>query len=208
MYLGVDESGQGAVLGPLVIGFCEVDDQSRSKIYGNGIDDSKKIPPDKRENLRDLIVEHCKYEIGIISSAEIDSMSLHKRKNQRIRTIIGKFSKKIMNPQVIIDAYGKPEWIEFAVSRNDQFSQNEIIAETKADENYLSVSCASILAKVRRDEIMSEICDKYGVNISGYPNEPTRNFLRNYYKIHGEFPPETRLSWNTVDKIKKEVKND
>ncbi len=45
----------------------------------------------------------------------------------------------------------------------------EMIVEHKADEEYLPVSAASIIAKVRRDRRIEELKEKHGETGSGYP---------------------------------------
>jgi ribonuclease HII len=59
----------------------------------------------------------------------------------------------------------------------------QVICEHKADVNHPSVSAASILAKVEREEQVEKIKGeyiKYGNVGSGYPSDPvTKSFLRN-----------------------------
>ncbi|MHA1697217.1 MAG: ribonuclease HII, partial [Promethearchaeota archaeon] len=76
----------------------------------------------------------------------------------------------------------------------------------KADEQITCVGAASIIAKVTRDRIINSLKEEYGDFGSGYPSDSkTREFLKRYYKKHGKFPPETRLKWDTIEKLKKEI---
>lgn len=81
----------------------------------------------------------------------------------------------------------------------------ELIVETKADERYLPVSAASIIAKVRRDERIEELKKEYGEIGSGYPSDKrTINFLEKWLEEHENFPKFTRKSWKTAQRIKLE----
>jgi ribonuclease HII len=76
----------------------------------------------------------------------------------------------------------------------------KLVAENKADANHVCVSAASIVAKVRRDELMDEIMRKYELEFGkitggGYVNEGSRKFLLAYEEKYGELPPECRKSW-------------
>ena len=81
-------------------------------------------------------------------------------------------------------------------------SAPELIGENHADEKYLVVSAASILAKVARDRIIANLCGEYGDFGSGYPSDPkTQRFLRKWFDEYGDFPPMVRRKWSTAKKI-------
>ena len=79
-----------------------------------------------------------------------------------------------------------------------------VIAEHKADDKYIEVSAASIIAKAERDDQIKEINKdfiKSGGIGSGYPSDPTtKKFLANY--TYDEMPEFVRKSWATVAKMK------
>jgi len=74
-----------------------------------------------------------------------------------------------------------------------------LIGENHADERYPVVSAVSILAKVERDRIISELREEYGDFGSGYPSDPkTQRFLREWFEKYRDFPPIVRRKWSTV----------
>jgi ribonuclease HII len=78
----------------------------------------------------------------------------------------------------------------------------ELRAEHRADETYLLVGAASIVAKVARDAHVAALAEQYGDVGSGYPSDPaTRAFLADYVAEHGELPPCARKSWSTCDDV-------
>jgi ribonuclease HII len=70
----------------------------------------------------------------------------------------------------------------------------------RAEERHVAVAAASIVAKVRRDELFHTIAARYRhtfgeVRGNGYVNAATRAFLRAYIEHHRGLPPEGRRSW-------------
>ena len=57
---GVDEAGRGPLAGPVVAAAVIVDQNH----YIDGVQDSKKIPKNKRQNLYELITKHYYYGIA------------------------------------------------------------------------------------------------------------------------------------------------
>ena len=79
-----------------------------------------------------------------------------------------------------------------------------VVAEHKADDKYIEVSAASIIAKAERDNQIAQINKEFiksgGIG-SGYPSDPkTKEFLSNY--TYDEMPDFVRRSWATVAKLK------
>jgi len=78
----------------------------------------------------------------------------------------------------------------------------EIVSEHHADEKYLVVSAASIIAKVTRDRAIKTLAKKYGEIGSGYPSDPvTIRYLSGYIDEHRTPPPLARKSWKTVSNL-------
>jgi ribonuclease HII len=100
---------------------------------------------------------------------------------------------------------------QYAKTSPDHAKKIEIISMHQADAIYPAVSAASIIAKVRRDELIEELKKEWGVDFgSGYPSDPkTKEFLLKWGKEHrGEFPDIVRKSWQTVENIRKELEKD
>ncbi len=78
----------------------------------------------------------------------------------------------------------------------------EIVSEHHADEKFLVVSAASIVAKVTRDRAIAALAKKHGEIGSGYPSDPvTVRYLTGYIDEHRSPPPIARKSWKTVGAI-------
>ncbi len=98
---------------------------------------------------------------------------------------------------------------QYSKTNPEHAKEIEIISMHQADATYPVVSAASIIAKVRRDELIEELKKEWGLDFgSGYPSDPkTRGFLLNWGKEHsGKFPEIVRQSWQTVENIREELK--
>jgi ribonuclease HII len=81
------------------------------------------------------------------------------------------------------------------------------VVENFADRNYIVVAAASIVAKVRRDQRIAELCQRHGDFGSGYSSDPrTIAFLERWVREHGKLPEFARRSWETAQRIESEAK--
>ncbi len=143
---GVDEAGRGACAGPLVVAAVILQDLRSEKLAK--VTDSKKLTPKLRELLFDTIVENSNaYSIIEISSSEIDEIGLQRSNIEGMRRAVNALA--IKPDYVLTDGYSIPG----LVTPN--------LAVWKGDQVALSISAASILAKVHRDRIMLDMDSQY-----------------------------------------------
>jgi ribonuclease H2 subunit A len=110
-----------------------------------------------------------------------------------------------LNNKIFVDTVGPPEKYQEKLSM--LFPGIEIVVTKKADSLFPIVSCASICAKVTRDETM--IHWKYIEPISfennfgsGYPSDPnTVSWLKTNYDVVFGYPRCIRFSWSTCDTL-------
>lgn len=201
--LGIDEAGRGSVLGPLVIAGVIIPEKMNKILERMGVKDSKRLAPHRRTILSRKLKKMFEYEIVVISALEIDKMraegiNLNDIEKNAMRDLIIK-----LNPEkAIVDAVDvKAE--RFQMNLYESTGVN-VVAEHKADDKYIQVSAASIIAKAERDAQIDEINKEYlklgGIG-SGYPSDPkTKEFLTNY--TYDEMPDFVRRSWATVAKMR------
>lgn len=206
---GIDEAGKGPVIGDLVIAGCLINEKNRDKIKTLGAKDSKLLSRKKREELFSKITQLSEYNIVRISAEEIDARNsvgcnLNTLECMKMAQIINE-----LNPdKAIIDCpHPIPEKFVIEIISYLKNKNIEIIAEHKADFTYPLVGAASILAKVTRDNHITELGIKMGIEMgSGYPADPkTRLLLHNYFnKNITKLKPYIRHSWSTYRNIKAE----
>jgi ribonuclease HII len=143
---GVDEAGRGPCAGPLVVAAVILKnpfDKALAKVQ-----DSKKLSEKVREELFDVIIDCTEaYSIIEISVEEIDSFGLHKSNIEGMRRAVADLKPE---PEyVLTDGYAIPG----LATPN--------LAVWKGDQVAISISAASILAKVYRDRIMIQLDAEY-----------------------------------------------
>ena len=201
--LGIDEAGRGSVLGPMVIAGVVVPEKMEKVLERMGVKDSKRLTPNRRTILSRKLKKMFDYEIVVISAREIDEMradgiNLNEIEKNAMESIL----LKLKPEKAIVDAVDvKAERFQENLCKDTGLN---VIAEHKADDKYIEVSAASIIAKAERDDQIKEINKdfiKSGGIGSGYPSDPTtKKFLANY--TYDEMPEFVRKSWATVAKMK------
>ncbi|MBR0271100.1 MAG: ribonuclease HII [Methanobrevibacter sp.] len=201
--LGIDEAGRGSVLGPLVIAGVVIDNRKEAILDNMGVKDSKKLTAKRREVLSRKLKKMFEWDTVIYSAQDIDEMRANGvNLNEIERKGMQELLLKLDCDKAIVDAVDvKPQRFEDKLKRATKV---DVTAEHKADDKYIEVSAASIIAKQTRDDAIAEI-NKYFEDVggigSGYPSDPTtKKFLSNY--TYSEMPGFVRKSWSTVAKLK------
>ncbi len=150
---GLDEVGRGCLAGPVVC--AAVIMPLEKELIIDGINDSKKLTAKERERLDKLILEKAiAYSISIIDKETIDEINILEATKLGMRNAVENL--KIKPNILLIDA----------VKIESDIKQENII---KGDEKSYNIACASIIAKVYRDNYMKQISLKY----------PLYNFAQN-----------------------------
>lgn len=206
LILGIDDAGRGPVIGPMILAGCLIDSKHDRELKNLGVKDSKQLTQKRREFLEEKIKNLAQsFEIVLVSPSEIDESvnndnNLNSLEAIKMAEVVNKLNKGKDKIKVIVDcpSVSIEKWKDFFKTKIDNLSNLEISCEHKADQNYVAVSAASILAKCAREKEMEKLKEKYGKEIgSGYPSDPqTCSFLNKNIKSHsnkGIF----RKSWKT-----------
>ncbi|MCI8327005.1 MAG: ribonuclease HII [Lachnospiraceae bacterium] len=145
---GIDEAGRGPLAGPVVAG-AVILPQECDMLY---INDSKKLSPQKREELYKEIMEKAiAVGVGIIGPQRIDEINILQATYEAMREAIRKL--EVLPDILLNDAVTIPEVT---------IPQVPII---KGDAKSISIGAASIVAKVTRDRLMvdyDKVMPEYG----------------------------------------------
>jgi len=155
---GVDEAGRGPLAGPVVAAAVVLD--SGNPV--SGVDDSKKLSEQKREELSAVIKSSAiSWSLGSASVEEIDEINiLNATMLAMQRAVTG---LQVEPAVVLIDGNKTPDLdcTSYALIKGDQWQE--------------SISAASILAKVERDRQMLELDQEYPqygfARHKGYPTK-------------------------------------
>ena len=190
LIVGLDEAGRGPWCGPVVaacVGWpnleCPID-------LARQINDSKKLTPAKRELLFDKIIMATPiWGIGQASAQEIDKINILQASFLAMRRALDEVIKKGFTPQkALIDGNCLPDW---------NIPKQSIVG---GDAKSLSIAAASILAKVTRDRIMTQLAKKYPYygweKNAGYGTKIHQEGLLKY-----GITPEHRRSYAPIKKL-------
>ncbi|MFI5056796.1 MAG: ribonuclease HII [Candidatus Acidiferrales bacterium] len=167
---GLDEAGRGALFGPVVAAAVILNPKRRIV----GLDDSKKLPADRRSQLAERVREHAlAWAVAEVDAQRIDAWNIYQASRQAMTAALQQLS--IVPDYLLIDAMQLDVLIE----------QKSII---KGDARSVSIAAASILAKTHRDARMEEwdaIYPLYGLaRHKGYATPDHLEALR----LHGPTP--------------------
>jgi ribonuclease HII len=208
--LGIDEAGRGPVIGSLIVAGIIIPEEKNSILERMGVKDSKRLTPNRRKVLSRKLKNMFDYETVEITAKDIDNLrakgvNLNKIEKIAMIKIIEKIAIRSNYDHIIIDSLDiKPDRLENEI--RNVVNNVKVTAEHKADDKYIQVAAASIIAKNDRDEIINRLKKEYrkfGELGSGYPSDPkTKEFLKNF--AYEEMPEIVRKSWKTVEKLKKD----
>lgn len=163
---GVDEVGRGPLIGPVVAAAVILPHD----FYLEGLTDSKKLSEKKRETFYQIIKEKAiAIGVGVISEKRIDEKNIYEATKEAMITAINNLEPKPNH--ILIDAMP----LELSIPTTS------II---KGDYLSVSISAASVIAKVTRDHMLYEIDKEYPMydlkNNKGYGTKKHLEALKKY----------------------------
>ena len=163
---GVDEVGRGPLVGP-VVAACVVLPENFNL---DGLTDSKKLSEKKREYFYDEIMRQALgVGVGIISERKIDEVNIYEATKMAMKEAIKNCPCKVEH--VLIDA----------MKLDIDIPTTSII---KGDLKSITISAASVIAKVTRDRMLDELDLKYPMydfkNNKGYPTKKHLEAIKKY----------------------------
>ena len=186
---GVDEVGRGPLVGPVVAACVILPEEGSLSL--DGLTDSKKLSEKKRDELFVKIKEEAlAIGIGIIDEKKIDEVNIYE-------------ATKLAMKEAINNCPIKPEHILIdAMPLDIDIPTTSII---KGDIKSITISAASVIAKVTRDRMLYELDKKYPMydfkDNKGYPTKKHLEAIEKYGIIK-----EHRRSYGPVKKYLEEVK--
>ena len=164
---GTDEAGRGPLAGPV----CAAAVILPEGLIIEGLNDSKKISEKKREKLFDEICEKAiSYGIAYASVEEIDELNILNASQLAMRRAVDMLSP---HPDLVL--------VDGNVARGFDCKAVTVI---KGDSLSMSIAAASILAKVSRDRVCTELDRQYPQYLlskhKGYPTKDHMDLVRKY----------------------------
>jgi len=194
---GVDEAGRGSMLGPLVVAGVSISKSKVNLLKKLGVRDSKKLSPTARERLYKKIIEIVDdYYVVRIPPRIIDkSVSTHS-----LNHLEAKYMAKVISKLSPSTAF-----VDSCDVNSKRSSNTKIRSYHHADSKFVTVSAASILAKVSRDRAIARLGKNRDIG-SGYPSDPTTKvFVKKLIRKNQDISF-LRKSWKPVQILMKKRK--
>lgn len=135
---GVDEAGRGSLFGPVMASAVILNPRRRIV----GLDDSKKLAPERRAELAERIRQHAlAWAVAEIDASRIDAWNIYQASRQAMMAAIS--GLRPAPDYLLLDA----------IELDLPIEQKSLI---HGDARSVSIAAASILAKVERDQRMEE----------------------------------------------------
>ena len=185
---GIDEAGRGCLWGPLIAAAViwppESEWDLECRTISGQIKDSKKVSAKKRAILRKAIEHYAlDYSIGRVDAKEIDEKGMT-------------WANRTAFMRAIEDLAVQPDRLLIDGILSIQ-TDKELIVEPQADNKYIAVAAASILAKETHDEIVQGLCSADPTLITKYDIGSCKGYgtlkHRNGIKEHGITAEHRRL---------------
>ncbi|ENY69320.1 Ribonuclease HII [Metamycoplasma auris 15026] len=225
-YIGVDESGVGDYFSPVVSVACFIPKENIKKLKELGIKDSKKLSDKKIIELIEIIKQNnlAIFKDTTLSQKGYNDLTKLKINNNALKTLIHfnsilRLQKSLKkNLIVVIDQYAsKPNLEKHLVTLKEKNLINSslkldnfsLVLETKAEEKYLNVACASMMARYILLQKMQQQTKEY----NGFPfilgaSNATIDLGAKFIKDFGEqkLYNVAKISFKTTKKILEKLK--
>ena len=179
---GIDESGRGAVIGPMTVALCLVSAADTASLYAAGVRDSKTVAKGKRTALAAIIRERAHaVRCAVVTAEQIDTQRRHGRTVNDITVdaltavVYSINDARFISPSDVTftaalahERCAVPPLTLFVDSMDvtpqrltrrlqSEFPAMNIWSLHRADALHTQVAAASIIAKTTRDELMADI---------------------------------------------------
>jgi ribonuclease HII len=163
---GIDEAGRGPLAGPVVAAAAVLPQD----FWLEGLDDSKKLSPAKREQLYPRIRQQALTAVGVASVAEIDRLNILQATLLAMQRALYRLPR---DPDHLL--------IDGTIPLPLALSQQTL---KKGDSRSLSIAAASVIAKVVRDRIMHSFDRHYpGYGFAQHKGYGTRQHRRSIQSL-------------------------
>jgi ribonuclease HII len=166
---GMDEVGRGSFAGPLVASAVYFEKEFK---WFKEINDSKLLTKKKRKQLSKLILKNSVSFIEVVDVEIINEFGIEETNRLIFENLVKRISKEYQKKKIFFLIDGRKQKIN---NSNAEFI-------VKGDRKHISISAASIIAKVYRDELMNKLGEQYkGYNFSknkGYGTKFHQNAIK------------------------------
>lgn len=179
---GVDEAGRGACCGPVTVAACVLPPGPLEEL--EGLTDSKKLTPKRRDHYFDLILEAADdWAVVHVPASYVDTWGIQHANLGGMRRAVARLDHRpgyILTDAMKVNGFTRPH-----------------LPVVKGDLVARCISAASVLAKVSRDRVMQELDVQYpGYGLAGHKGYGTASHMDSVSLLGGT--PEHRYTYSNV----------
>ena len=211
--IGSDEVGTGDFFGPIVVCATNVLKDVQDKLRELNVMDSKKLTDEKIKNIAPIIMKLIPFSAYILANKDYNEYYNKDTNMNKIKAIL--HNKVLLNlvknntyDRIIVDQFTTPRTY-YAYLSDVKEKVTNILFTPKAEDQVLSVACASIIARYIFLNEMEKMGNKLGIAIPKGAGEDADKVALELAKNNGldylkEF---TKYNFKNIDRIKESLHN-
>ena len=208
--IGSDEVGTGDYFGPIVVSATYVKKEDISFLQELGVKDSKKLTDDKIIEIAPKIIKKIPYITYILTNEKYNSLTSSDMNMNKMKAIL---HNKVLidlikkeNPnyeKIVIDEFCSPKKFYEYIDKSSNKIKN-VTFMTKAEDQVLSVACASIISRYVFLREIKKMGEDLGVNIILGASNLVDDLAKTILKDKGEEVLKKYVKYNfkNTEKIK------
>lgn len=206
--IGSDEVGTGDYFGPIVVCATYVSTDKQALLHDLKVMDSKKITDDKIKKIAPIIMKEIPYQAYILTNKEYNTLNHDEVNMNKIKAILhnkvltGLKSKNYPYDLIVVDQFTTPRSY-YNYLENVPNKVTDITFTPKAEDQCLSVACASIISRYIFLREMYKMSEELGATIPKGAGPSVIEFTQKLVNEHGKdiLTNYTKLNFKTTEKI-------
>lgn len=189
--IGTDEVGTGDFFGGIIVAGAFVSKQMISNVKKIGVKDSKDLSDYKINQIAPLLMNMIPYVVYKLDCLKFNFLSDQKKLNMNQlkallhNTVINAMKQKVDDYDgIIIDAFTTPTNY-FNYLKNEKNVSRDVVLEEKAENKYLSVACASIIARYEFLKMINDLSTLVGFDLPKGAGKQVDSAIKKIYMENG-----------------------
>lgn len=209
--IGSDEVGTGDYFGPIVVTATYVERENIDFLLDLGVKDSKKMSDSEIKKVVPQIIKKIPYHTFVLSNKQYNElynsdMNMNKMKAILHNKVLSAFADKNKYPYdyIVVDQFENPKSYYNHLS-DAKFKVYNITFLTKAEDQCLSVACASLISRYIFLQEMDKISNSVSMDIPKGASDLVDNVGRDIVKKFGneKLKEIAKLNFKNTEKIMK-----
>ena len=206
--IGSDEVGTGDYFGPIVVTATYVSKENIDFLLDLGVKDSKKMTDEKIIKIVPEIIKKIPYKTFILSNKEYNAQYGNKMNMNKIKAILHNKvlydlkSKNYLYDYIVVDQFENPKSYYNHIAESTKKVEN-IFFLTKAEDQCLSVACASMISRYVFINQMNKLSKELGIYIPKGANDKVNEVAKEIINKYGKekLTEIAKLNFSNTQKI-------